>query len=64
VTGVRAAVEAATLSRRRVVEMLASIVWGSLTLQLNIELCHDRRNQSCQSDGIDVLVGMADSETT
>ena len=44
--------------------MLASVVWGSLTLQLDIERCHDRRNPSCQSDGIDLLVGMADSETT
>jgi hypothetical protein len=44
--------------------MIASVVWGSLTLQLDIELCHDRRNQSCRSDGIDILVGMADSETT
>ncbi len=44
--------------------MLASVVWGSLTLQLDIELRHDRRNPSCQAHGIDLLVGMADSETT
>lgn len=44
--------------------MLASVARGSLTLQLDIELCHHRRNSSCQSDGIDLLVGMADSETT
>jgi hypothetical protein len=44
--------------------MLASVVWGSSALQLDIELCHYRRNQSCQSDSIDVVVRMADSETT
>jgi hypothetical protein len=44
--------------------MLASVVWGSLTLQLDIELCHDRCNQSCQSDCIDALVGMTGSEST
>ena len=44
--------------------MLASVVWGSLTLQFAIELRHERRNPSCQADGIELFVGMADSETT